>query len=164
MNCTFCFCTCFEKNSWGSTRKYFVRFKNLICFLLGPLSRFFLSLPPICGNTLIYEGCMRVLKGQGKKLLSKLLAALEVVSGKKMAQVASALKKGRENWIPNLTLTLIPAGKLKGKQAWVPWIDWEPPDVPQSQRLPWELSSHMLNGHQNLLNPLQKINQHQSNR
>lgn len=59
---------------------------------------------------------MHVLKGQGKKLLSKLLAALEVVPGKKMAQVASALKKGRENSIPNLTLTLIPADKLKGKQ------------------------------------------------
>ena len=40
---------------------------------------------------------MRVSKGQGKKLLSKLLAALEVVPGKKMAQVAPALKKGRGN-------------------------------------------------------------------
>ena len=38
---------------------------------------------------------MRVSKGQGKKLLSKLLAALEVVPGKKMAQVAPAFEEGK---------------------------------------------------------------------
>ena len=76
----------------------------------------FLFIPsPICDNTLIYEGHMRVLKGQGKKILSKLLLWRWSQVRGEMTQVASALKTGRENRIPG--------GKLKGKQPRVPWID-----------------------------------------